>query len=120
MTQIVTSVGSPGTVSAASGGRTYAFNNISTTPVQIIGVNSSRQSITIHNPGTVDVFVAPMYVQNGGSDTALTPSPTALGGCFRIYANGGQITITGECQKAYQAFSVSGTTNPLTVVDSNV
>ncbi len=120
MSQIITSVGSPGTVSSASGGRTYAYNNISTVPEQIIGANPQRQKITIHNPGTVDIFVAPVYVISNGSDTALTPSPTSLGGCFRVYANGGTLVIDGECQKPYQAFSASGTNNPLTVVDSSI
>jgi len=120
MTTTTTSVGSPGSAGSASGGRTYAFNNISTVPQQIVGANAQRQSIIVHNPGAVDIFVAPAFVQNSGSDVALVPSPTALGGCFRVFANGGMITITGECQKPYQAFSASATGNPLTVVDSNV
>ncbi len=120
MSRIATIVGSPGTVSAASGGRTYSFNNLSTTPQQIVGANPARQRITVHNPGTVDAFVAPAQVQNGGSDSTLTPSPSALGGCYRVYANGGTLVIEGECQKAWQAFSVSGSNNPLTVTDSNV
>lgn len=117
---IITSVGSPGTVSAAGGGRTYAFNNLSTAPQPILGQNPQRQSITFHNPGSVDIFVAPAFVQNNGSDVALVPSPSALGGTFRIYANGGSLTIQGECQKPWQAFALSGSNNPLTVVDSNV
>lgn len=120
MTNIVTGVGASRTVSAASGGRVYAYNNISTVPQQIVGGNSSRQSITVHNPGTVDIFVAPAAVQNTGSDVALTPSTGALGGCFRVYANGGTLVLTGEVQKAWQAFAASGTTNPLTVMDSNI
>ena len=120
MATITTNVGSPGTVSSASGGRTYAFNNISTSPAQVIGANPARQSITVHNPGAVDIFFAPTVVQNGGSDTTLSPSPSALGGCYRVYSNGGTLVITGECQKPWQAFALSGTTNPLTVTDSNV
>jgi hypothetical protein len=120
MSTITTSVGSPGTISAASGGRTYAFNNISTAPQQIIGSNPGRQSIMIHNPGTVDIFIAPASVIVNGSDSALTPSTAALGGCIRVFANGGTLILTGEIQKAYQAFAASGTTNPLTVIDSSV
>jgi hypothetical protein len=120
MSRITTSVGSPGTVGSASGGRTYSFNNISTVPQQIVGGNPQRQRITIHNPGTVDVFVAPASVIINGSDVALVPSNAALGGCFRVYANGGSLTIDGECQKPWQAFAASGSTNPLTVMDSNV
>ena len=120
MATITTHVGSPGTVSAASGGRVYAFNNINTTPQQIIGGSSGRQSITVHNPGTVDVFVAPASVLVNGSDTTLTPSTGSLGGCFRVYANGGTLVITGECQKPWQAFSASATNNPLTIMDSSI
>lgn len=120
MTAITTSVGSPGTTSSAGGGRTYAFNNLTTTPQQVLGANPQRQSITVHNPGTIDAFIAPAFIQNNGSDVALVPSPSALGGCYRVYANGGTLTITGECQKAYQAFSASATGNPLTITDSNV
>jgi hypothetical protein len=120
MSSILTSVGSPGTVGSASGGRTYAFNNITTSPQQIVGPNPQRQSITIHNPGSVDIFVAPAAVIVNGSDVPLTPSLAALGGCFRVFANGGTLVITGECQKAYQAFAASGSTNALTVQDSSI
>lgn len=117
---IFTGVGSPGTLSLASGGRVYAYNDISTTPQQIVGPNPARQRITIHNPGTVDIFVAPAFIVNSGSDVALVPSNASLGGCYRVYANGGSLVISGECQKPWQAFAASGTTNPLTVDDSNV
>ena len=75
-----------------------------------------------HNPGTNDVFIAPAYVQNTGSNVALSPSNAVLGGCFRVYGNGGTLVIEGECQGAWQAFAVTGagTANPLTVMDSNV
>lgn len=120
MSQIVTNVGSPGAISGAGGGRTYAYNNLTTTPQQIVGANAFRQRITVHNPGTVDALVAPTSVQNTGSDVVLTPGPSSRGGCFLVYANGGTLVIDGECQKSYQALSVSGSGNPLTVVDSNV
>ena len=120
MATITTHVGSPGTVSAASGGRVYAFNNINTSPQQVIGASSGRQSITVHNPGTVDIFFAPASVIVSGSDTTLTPSTGALGGCFRVYANGGTLVITGECQKPWQAFSASASSNPLTIMDSSI
>lgn len=120
MSRITTSVGSPGTVGSASGGRTYAFNNLSTTPQQVLGQNPLRQQITVHNPGAVDAFFAPATVQNTGSDVALVPSPSALGGCYRVYANGGTLVIEGECQKPWQAFSASSTNNPLTVTESSI
>ena len=75
-----------------------------------------------HNPGPNDIFVAPSYVQTTGSNVALAPSNAALGGCFRVYGNGGTLVIEGECQGAYQAFAATGAgaTNPLTVMDSNI
>lgn len=120
MSVTITNPGAPGAINAASGGLTFAFNNINNMPQLIAPIQANRFSLTIHNPGTVDVFVAPVYVQNNGSDVLLNPSLSQLGGCWRVYANGGTIVITGECQKNYQAFALSGNTNPLTVVDSRV
>ena len=120
MSQITTSVGSPGTVGSASGGRVYAFNNLSATPQQVLGANPQRQSITFHNPGTIDILSAPATVLVGGAASALVPSTSALGGCFRVFANGGSLTITGECQGAWQAFSASASNNSLTVMDTNL
>lgn len=117
---ITTSVGSPGTVSAASGGYTYAYNNLSTTPQQVAGNDPARRKITFHNPGIVDIFIAPAFVQTTGSDVALVPTTAALGGCYRVYANGGTLVVDGECQKPWQAFAASGTGNPLTVEISRV
>lgn len=118
----IISTGPGGTLafSSASGGKVYAFNTISTAPQQVAPGNPSRQQITFHNPGDVDIFVAPGTVLNAaGSAVVLVPTTAALGGCFRIFANGGSLTITGECQTAWQAFSASGATKPLTVMDSN-
>ena len=120
MTTIVAGVGASPTFGAVSGMRIYAFNNIGATPVQIVGESPGRQRMVVHNPGSVDVFVAPMFVQNGGTDTALSPSAAALGGCFQIYANGGTLEFMGEIQKAWQAFTASGSGYPLTVMDSAI
>ncbi len=117
---INTIVGSPGTVGGASGGLNLAFNNISTTPAQVIPQDVQRVSITFHNPGSVDIFIAPTLVQGTGSDVALVPSTAALGGCWRVFANGGTLTFNGECQKAWQAFSASGSGNPLTITESRI
>jgi len=106
-------------VGPTSGGKVYAYNDLSTTPEVVAPKNPQRLRITFHNPGTVDVFIAPANVINTGSQVPLVPSTSALGGCFRIYANGGSLTIDGECQGAWQAFAASATGNPLTVVDSN-
>ena len=114
------SVGAPQTIGAANGGKVYAYNNLTTTPTVVAAANSARVEITFHNPGTSDVFIAPVMVQTNGSSVPLLPTTSALGGCFRVYANGGSLVINGECQGAWQAFSNTGSGNPLTVVDSNV
>lgn len=126
---IVGGSGGPLAFSSASGGKVYAFNNISeNAPAIVAQVNPSRQRIRFHNPGANDVFIAPQNIQNlisnpPGQPTnyLLVPSNAALGGCIRVYGNGGTLDITGECQGAWQAFSVTGAgiDNPLTVIDSN-
>lgn len=114
-------------VGPTSGGKIYAFNNIAVTPRQVAPANPQRTGLNFYNPGPVDIYVAPMFVQSlnsiasgGPANVTLTPSSGALGGCFRVYANGGQISIVGECQGGWQAFAATGTINPLTVSDSNV
>ena len=107
-------------VGPTSGGKVYAYNNLSTTPEVVAPANQFRTQLTFHNPGTVDVFIAPMVQVNNGSQVPLVPTTSALGGCFRVYANGGQLTIRGECSGQWQAFSASASGNPLTVMDSNI
>lgn len=120
---ISTGPGSPLAFSSASGGKVYAYNNISElAPVVVAPANTGRVRVTFHNPGATDVFVGPAYVLNSGSNVALAPTNAALGGCFRVYGNGGTLAIEGECQGAWQAFAVTGAgaSNPLTVFDTNV
>jgi len=120
---IATGPGSPLAFSSASGGKVYAFNNINeTTNTLVAPANTQRQKIMFHNPGSNDIFISPVLVQTTGSSVTLTPSNAALGGTFRVYANGGTLAVEGECQGAWQALAVTGagTTNPLTVMDSNV
>lgn len=127
---ISTGPGSPLAFSSASGGKVYGYNNINeTTPRVVANQNTSRQSITFHNPGTSDIFIAPSNVQNvlgtapaNPSNVALAPTNALLGGCWRVYGNGGTLVITGECQGGWQALSVTGAgaTNALTVMESNV
>lgn len=115
---IQTSPGSPLTTSSASGGKVWAFNNIgNAAPVQVLAGNPARQTITFHNPGAQDIFVFPQTDANGN---AIAASNAALGGTFRIYANGGALIITGECQQAWSAFAASATNNPFTAMESNV
>lgn len=124
---ISTGPGSPLAFSAASGGKVYGYNNISNAaPLVVANANPSRSKITFHNPGTQDIFIGPSFVQNtiGTAPTqpanaAFTPTTTLYGGCFRVYANGGTLAIEGECQGAWQALAAAGTTNQLTVMESN-
>ena len=120
---ISTGPGSPLAFASASGGKVYAYNNIAEAgPINVAPANQFRIKLMFHNPGANDIFVAPATVQNTGSSVTLTPSNAALGGCFRVYANGGTLVIEGECQGAFQAFAVTGagSANPLTVMDTNV
>ena len=41
--------------------------------VTVAAANTQRQKIMFHNPGTNDVFIALAYVQNTGSNVALSP-----------------------------------------------
>jgi hypothetical protein len=104
-------------IGPASGGKVTPFNNISTTPQQVLAADPSRAKVTFHNPGSVDIIVAPLVQANG---QALTVSTLLLGGGYRVFSNGGTLLIDGECQTGFQAFSVSGTGNSLTVSSSNL
>lgn len=126
---IVGGSGGPLAFSSASGGKVYGYNNIAeAAPIMVAPANPSRQRIRFHNPGPNDIFIGPQYVQNvlgtmpnQPSNVALTPSAAALGGMTRVYGNGGTLDITGECQGAWQALANTGagSSNPLTVIDSN-
>ena len=126
---IFSGVGSSQTFSSASGGKIYGYNNISEASLVVIAQpNPARHSITFYNPGTHTLYVAPVNVQNvlgtaptSPSNVPLSPTAGALGGCLPLPALA-SITITGECQGGWQAFGPvgSGTTNPLTVVESNL
>lgn len=125
---IQTGPGGPLSGEGASGGKVYGFNNITNAAnTTVAQANPSRTKIIFHNPGSVDIFVSQTAVQNvlgtaptSPSDVTFTPTTAALGGTLRVYANGGTLTVDGECQKAWQALAASGTTNPLTVIETNV
>lgn len=115
-----TGPGSPLAFAGASGGKIRAYNSVGTLPILVVGVNTSRQQLTFHNPGTVDIFIYPFYVlNNSGARVALNPTSGALGGCFRLFANGGTLIISGECQGDWMAFATTEG-NALTVMDSNI
>jgi hypothetical protein len=115
---IQTTVGSPGAIGGAGGAQNYAYD-LTTTPQVVLLPDPQRVSITFHNPGAVDIFIAPTNIQNSGSDVVLAPTTSDFKGCWRLFANGGSLTINGECQKRWQAFCASGT-NPLTIIASRI
>ena len=121
--------GGPLAFSSASGGKVYGYNNIDETTATIVAqVNPGRFRIRFHNPGVNDLFIAPVNVQNvlGTAPTQPSDQPLVidnlnLGGAIKLFANGGTLDVSGECQGAWQAlaFTGGGTNNPLTVIDSN-
>lgn len=114
---VISIAGGTQATSSASGGKVYAINNLGVAPQVVAPANSSRRKLTFHNPGTIDFYVAPAVTAAG---TTLTPAVGSLGGCFVVFGNGGMLSIEGECQTAWQAFSASASNNPLTVMDSNI
>jgi hypothetical protein len=103
--------------SGSSGIGVHAFNTIaSSVTTLVLSANSSRASVTFSNPGTVDIFVGPTLDANGAT---LSPSTGSLGGTFRIFSNGGTLTLTGAVQTSWVAFSSSGSGNSFTVLESN-
>lgn len=120
MAQIKYFPGGSGTVGTGSGQKIGAFNNITGFGLRVVAqANPMRQAITFHNPGTVGLYIAPLNVQNNGSDATLSPDVNNLGGCFLLLP-GGTITLTGSCQRQWRAFASSGTVNPLTVMETNI
>lgn len=126
---ILGGVGAAQAFSSASGGKVYGYNNISeNAAITVAPANPSRRKIRFDNPGGSDLFVAPLFTQNvvgtapiQPSNRALVIANNALGGAYRVFANGGFIEFTGECQGGWQALAVTGASNanPLTVTDSN-
>lgn len=111
--------------SSASGGKVYAYNTITNTAnTTVAPANPSRQKISFHNPGTVDIYISPVAAfasATASSPTTLTPTTALKGGVRTVFANGGTLDISGECQQAWQALAASGgAVNPLTVMDSNI
>jgi hypothetical protein len=103
-----------------------AFNNISTTPQQVATPNSSRSKITFSVAGGVDVIIFPLTAflglptSSNNQSATLTPTLALLGGGFRVFAGGGDVVRTGQAAKqGYQALSISGSGNPLTVMEDS-
>jgi hypothetical protein len=98
----------------AIGGNVTAVNNLSSGAfVQVIGPNQKRNIISFHNPGANVAYVAPLTTSNG---QPLTPSFSALGGCFQVVP-GDFVTLSKNVTGAYQAAVAAGSSQPLTVFD---
>lgn len=103
-----------------------AFNNISTTPQQVAVPNPSRSKITFSVAGGVDVIIFPLTAflglatpQNNQSQP-LVPTTLLLGGGFRVFAAGGDVVREGQAAKqGFQALSLTGSGNPLTVMEDS-
>jgi hypothetical protein len=67
------------------------------------------------NPGINALYIYPMTQANG---QPLAPTLASLGGTFEIVP-AALITFTGECQVAWGALAAAGSTNPLTIMESN-
>jgi hypothetical protein len=106
--------GSPLTGATATGGHANAIT-LGTTAAQIIGTNGQRQSILFQNPGAATAYVAPMLTATGAP---LVVSSAALAGCFQLIA-GASLSLNGECQCAWQAFSATSG-SPLSILESNI
>lgn len=118
MTTFLTLPGGSPAVGPTNGGKVWAFNAIgNSSPTAVLAINSDRVSITFHNPGANDILVYPNLNAVGQTQA---PTSAAPGGAFRIFANGGTLIISGECQGAWSAIAVSGTNQSLTVMESNV
>lgn len=120
---IFSGVGASATVSGASGGKVYAFNAVNvTTQTLVAPANPARIRITFHNPGANDIIITPQFVQTTGSNVANSVTAAIWGGGIRVFGNGGQYVIEGECQGAWYAIAVTGggASNPLTVIDTNI
>lgn|SRR5262245_49002948 len=115
MSQIVSIAGGTRAVGPVSGGKIYRYNALSTV-AQVAPANPNRVQITFHSPGPEDVLVAPVTDAMG---VAFTLNTTTYGGAFRVYGNGGTLTLQGECAIAWQALTASGNPTPFTVMDSN-
>jgi hypothetical protein len=100
--------------STANGGKITAVT-LSTSAASILAVNGGRQSLLFHNPGTATAYVAPATTATGAP---LTPSLSALAGCFEI-PGGATIIFGGECQTSFQGFAASAG-SPLTIMESNI
>jgi hypothetical protein len=111
---IISGVGSPGTVSTATGSKITAAT-VGTVGAQVVALNAARVSISFHNPGSGNVFVYPVTNAAGAPNNPSNASPA---GAFLVMP-GAQLTISGECQLAFGAFAANAGSQ-LTIMQSNL
>ena len=58
MPLLLASGGGSYAVGPTSGGKVYAFNNLTTSPIQVAPANPNRTGINFYNPGAVNVLAA--------------------------------------------------------------
>ena len=125
---IATGPGSPLAFSSASGGKVFGLQQHKRIRCASRGASKPFSSAdSLPQPGSNDIFIAPSNVQNVLGTAPTTPSDVALALSMRlsVVLSVSMATaareIEGECQGAWQALAVTGagTTNPLTVIDSN-
>jgi hypothetical protein len=111
---IISGVGSPGTVSTATGSKVTAAT-VGTVGAQVVAGNSARVSISFHNPGSGNVFVYPVTNSAGAPNTPSNASPA---GAF-VVMPGTMLMLSGECQLAWGAFAANAGSQ-LTIMQSNL
>jgi hypothetical protein len=114
MGQIFWGVGSPGTVSTATGGKVSGAT-VGTVGAQVIAGNAARVSISFENPGSGSLFVYPVTNAAGAPNTPSNANPA---GSF-VVMPGAMLTISGECQLAWGSFAANAS-SPLTIMESNL
>lgn len=99
------------------GGNSLGFNNLSTTPAQVVAPDQQRKSITFHNPNQNSSVVIAVYLILDANGNPVAVSPASPGGSWTIVP-GGLFTFTGDIQGAWGAFSYTGSGNGLTLLSS--
>lgn len=92
---------------------TIQLGTLTTTSVQVIAADSTRNALLFHNPGdSISLLVAPATDSSGN---AISLSLAARQGGY-IVSPHDFVPLTGNnCQLAWNGISLSGSSNPLTI-----
>src|SRR5215472_1272540 len=113
---LVAGIGAAQSYGPTNGGKVWVRNNLNQTAQQVVAANPSRVTLTFANPGQQTVYVAPATDAQGNP---IALALASLGGSFPVFA-GAYWSVSGECQTPWQAIVASGSSQPLTVMESNV